>query len=106
MKNKLAISSLRNIAFVIIYVFLVAQLLNNGELLFGNIDNSFIGPFAMLLLFVASAAIVGGLVFGQAVLLFLDGKRKDSIKSAIYSVGWLLSATCVVFFGIMIANLL
>lgn len=106
MKNKLALTSLRNTFCAVIYIFLVSQLLNNGEALFGNISNRFIGPFVMLLLFVASAALVGSLVFGQAVLLFFEGKRADSIKSAIYSVGWLFLMMSVAFICLLISNLL
>jgi len=106
MKNKLVLTSLRNTFCVVIYIFLVSQLLNNGEILFGNIGNNFIGPFVMLLLFVASAALVGSLVFGHAVLLFFEGKRSDSIKSAIYSVGWLFLMMVLAFVGLLVANLL
>jgi len=76
--------------------------MNNGELLFGNSANSYLGPFAILLLFVLSAAVVGGLLFGQAIYLFFEGKRKDSIKSAIYSVSWLSVITVTVFVGLTI----
>jgi hypothetical protein len=55
---------------------------------FGNVNND-IGPFVILLLFSLSAAVVGGLVFGESVLLFFDNKRSDSIMAAIYSIGWL-----------------
>lgn len=106
MKNKLALISLRNTFCAVIYIFLVSQLLSNGEILFDNVGNNFIGPFVMLLLFVTSAAVVGSLVFGQAVLLFFEGKRSDSIKSAIYSVGWLLLMMSVAFICLLIANIL
>jgi len=106
MKNKLALISLRNTFCAVIYIFLASQLLNNGQFLFGSIGNSYIGPFVMLLLFVTSAAVVGSFVFGQAVLLFFEGKRSDSIKSAIYSVGWLFLMMSVAFICLLIANLL
>ena len=106
MKNKLSLISLRNTFCAVIYIFLVSQILNNSQILFGSIDNSYIGPFVMLLLFVTSAAVVGSLVFGQAVLLFFEGKRSDSVKSAIYSVGWLFLMMSVAFICLLIANLL
>jgi len=96
-KHPLVITTFRNTAGAIAYIFLVSQIMNSGELLFGNSANSYIGPFAILLLFVLSAAVVGGLLFSQAIYLFFEGKRKDSIKSAIYSIGWLFSITSVIF---------
>lgn len=60
----------------------------NGENWFAGADKS-VGPFVILLLFCLSAAVVGGLVFGESVLLFFDNKRKESIKAAVYSIGWL-----------------
>lgn len=71
-----------------IYIFLVSQLMQNGEKLFGHTNNA-MGPFVILLLFSLSAAVVGGLVFGDSVILFFENKRDKGIKSAIYSVGWL-----------------
>ena len=102
MKDKIAVSSLVNTIGTIAYIFLVSQIMNNGEELFGNMGNSFIGPFAFLLLFVLSAAAVGGLLFGPAIYLFLEGKKKDSIKSAVYSIGWLMLITIVVFLGLVL----
>ena len=101
-KHPIALTTFRNTIGAIAYIFLVSQIINNGELLFGNSENSFLGPFAILLLFVLSAAVVGGLLFGQAIYLFFEGKRKDSIKSAIYSIGWLFVITATVFVGLVI----
>lgn len=60
---------------------------SSGQL-FGNVNN-IVGPFVILLLFSLSAAVVGGLVFGESVMLFFDNKKRESVKAAIYSIGWL-----------------
>lgn len=102
MKISLATKTFLNTIAAVTYIFLVSQIMNSGQDLFGNLGNNFLGPFAVLLLFVLSAAAVGGLLFGQTIYLFFEGKRKDSIKSAIYSIGWLFLITAVVFLGLFI----
>ena len=102
MKNNLEVSTLINTIGATAYIFLVSQIMMNSEDLFGNLGNNFIGPFAFLLLFVLSAAVVGGLLFGPTVYLFFEGKKKDSIKSAVYSIGWLMLITVVVFLGLIL----
>lgn len=106
MKNKLLITTLRNVSLAAVYIFLVSQVMRNGEKLFGNLEGSIVGPFAFLLLFVLSAAITGGLVFGQSVLLFFEGNKKESIKAAIYSIAWLGIFTAVVLLSLVLINLL
>jgi len=88
MNKELLVKTFRNTAGAVIYIFLVSQIMQNGGKLFGEADNMFT-PFVVLLLFSFSAAVVGGLTFGQSVILFIDNKKSDSIKAAIYSVGWL-----------------
>jgi len=101
-KHPLVITSLLNTVGTIAYIFLVSQLMNSSALIFSSSDNIYMAPFVMLLIFVLSAAVVGGLLFGQAIYLFFAGKRKDSIKSAIYSIGWLFVITATVFVGLAI----
>ncbi|MDD3481010.1 MAG: hypothetical protein PHW75_02180 [Patescibacteria group bacterium] len=88
MDKQLLLKTFRNTFGAALYIFLVSQLMQNGSKLFGETDST-LTPFFMLLLFSLSAAVVGGLVLGFPVLLFFDGKKNDSIKAAIYSVGWL-----------------
>lgn len=78
------------------YVAAISSIIRNGERIFGKMDN-FLGPVAFLLLFVSSAAITGALVLGRPVMLFLDGQKKEAIKLFLFSVGWLLAITIVIF---------
>ena len=89
----LLIETLRNTLFAVIYIFGVSQVMANGEKLFGNLDNNKLGPFVFLLLFSLSAAIVGVLIFGESIYLFLDQKKKESVMAAFYSIGWLALIT-------------
>lgn len=106
MKNKLLVTTLRSVSLAVLYVFIVSQIMRNGEKLFGNLENSIVGPFAFLLLFVLSATIVGGLVFGQSVFLFLEGNKKESIKAAAYSIAWLGAFTIITLISLVLINFL
>lgn len=66
----------------------------HGNAWFGNSSGT-LGAFVVLMLFSLSAAVVGGLVFGESVMLFFENKRKDSITAALYSVGWLALYTII-----------
>lgn len=88
MKKELMLKTFRNSALVAVYIFGVSQIMVNGQTLFGKEDNAFT-PFGILLLFSLSAAVVGSLVFGLSVILFLDGKKKESVLAAFYTIGWL-----------------
>jgi hypothetical protein len=101
MNKDLLIKTFRNTTGAIIYIFLVSQVMQNGGKLFGENDN-FFTPFVVLLIFCFSAAVVGGLVFGQSVILYLDNKKTESIKAAIYSIGWLGIYTILGFLTLII----
>lgn len=60
------------------YVFLVALLMNNIERVFDQNESELAGASAMLLLFVMSAAIVGSLVLGRPIVLFLSNQRRTA----------------------------
>lgn len=96
MDKKIALTTFRNVILAGFYIFGVSQLMYHGNTLFGKEDNSLM-PFALLLLFSVSAAIVGILVFGQAITLFLDKKMKEAIESAAYSILWLFIITVIIF---------
>lgn len=88
MNKELLFKTFRNTTGAALYIFLVSQIMQNGEKLFGGPDNMFT-PFAVLLLFSLSAAVVSGLIFGLSAILFFENKKTEGVKAAIYSVGWL-----------------
>ncbi len=96
MNKELMFKTFRNTAGAAIYIFLVSQIMQNGDKLFGKGDNMFT-PFVVMLLFSLSAAVVGGLVLGLSLMLFLDNKKSESVKAAIYSVGWMALYTILGF---------
>lgn len=94
MNKSLLFKAFRNTTGAVAYIFLVSQIMSHGDQLFGKGDNSFT-PFAVLLLFSLSAAVVGGLIVGQSIFLFLENKKKESIKALIYAIGWLAMYTII-----------
>ena len=81
---------------VLLYTSGVAWILFNAQRLLGK-ATSFWGPLAVLMLFVVSATIVGTLVLGRPILLYLDGKRNEALRFFGWTVGWLVALTLVIF---------
>ncbi len=104
MFKKPLLASLIHSLAVVAYVSLVGLLMNNGEALFGDIDSAFLGPVAMLLLFCVSAAVVGLLVFGRPIYLFLTGLRREGIVFMFYTIGWLAIELITLLSSLIISN--
>lgn len=91
MKNsKLAVKSLINSFGATAYIFLVSLIIRNGEKIFGSQDNEVLAPIVFLLLFIVSALVTGGLVLGQPIMLYLDGRKKEAVKLLFYTGAALL----------------
>ncbi|MFA6963502.1 MAG: hypothetical protein WC227_02190 [Patescibacteria group bacterium] len=86
---------------ILVYVVLVATLMQNGDRLFGQADN-FVSPIAFLLLFSLSATIVGGLMLGKPLMLYFDGKKKEAVSLFLATSGWLAGFTILAFFVIFL----
>lgn len=74
---------------------MVALLTSNAESIFGKMTN-FWGPVVLLLLFVLSATIVGSLVLGRPIYLYLNGSKPDAIRLLFYTIGWLFVIIVIV----------
>lgn len=95
MKTKNIITtSLLNAICILIYVGIVAVLMKNAQHVFGKMEG-IAGPFGFLMLFVVSAAVCGYLVFGQPILYYLDGQKKEALNLLSYIVLWLILSTGV-----------
>lgn len=86
--KKLVRFSLIHSIGVLVYIALVVTFMQNAEKIFGKEDKP-IGSVTFLLLFVTSAAIVGGLVVIKPVMLYLDGDKKSAVKMFVYTASWL-----------------
>lgn len=79
-----------------LYVVIVALFINflgskSGE------TKSVIIPISMLMLLVFSVALVGSLMFGRPILWYMEGRKKESVKLLIYTLGIFLILTVFAF---------
>lgn len=88
MKN----SSFLNALGTLVYIAIVATLLQNAGSIFGKMAN-YIGPIAFLLLFTLSALVVGSLVLGRPLMMYLDGKKKEAVALLMQTIFWLAGFT-------------
>ncbi|MFA5644556.1 MAG: hypothetical protein WC928_03465 [Patescibacteria group bacterium] len=83
--QKLIKRGLLNALGVLAYIFLLSIFMNQANTWFGKQDHDIITPVAVLLLFLFSALVTGGLVLGQPIILYLDGQKKESLKLLWYT---------------------
>lgn len=88
MKPSPLLVSLLQAIGLILYVLLVATIIQNGPP--GFAVNPVFGIATFLTLFVLSALISASIILGYPLLLFLDGKRKLAVSIVIGSAAWLL----------------
>jgi hypothetical protein len=94
--SKIILWSIIDALGVAVYVTGVSLLISNAERIFGKMTG-FLGPMAMLLLLVISAAITGSLVFGRPVYMIYNGQKKEGLKLLFYTIGFLVLITITVF---------
>lgn len=82
-----------------IYIALVSLLMTYGNQLFGQ-DQSVLSGVGILLLFTLSSLIVGSLVLGKPLMLYLDGNKKEAIKLLLYTM-IILAVITVIFLSIL-----
>lgn len=80
---------------VLVYVAIVATVMNNAERIFGKMD-SVIGAVGFLMLFVLSAGVVGSLIAGKPIFLYVDGKKKEAINLLVWTLACLAVITLIV----------
>ena len=95
-KKNFILHSLGHSILVLIYTGAVSWILFNSNRLFSPV-HSFVGPLAMLMLFVLSATVVGALVLGRPALLYLNGSKKEALQFFGYTVAWIFLITLIVF---------
>jgi hypothetical protein len=91
--------SLINTVGLAVYVFAVANIMQNGEKWFGRVPG-LLGPTAFLMLFVLSAAVSGSLVFGKPILVYLDGDKKGAVAMVLYTMLWLTLFVALALLGL------
>jgi hypothetical protein len=99
--SKLIKTSIINSIAAWLYVSGVALLMTNAQKIFGKEDNVFTGV-AVLMLFVISATIMGFLVLGKPLMMYLDGFKKEALKLFYFTVAWLILIAFLIFTGLAI----
>lgn len=80
-----------------VYILLVASFMFFLESRFADEPDTLLAPVSALLLFVCSAAITGFLVVGKPAMLYVDGRKKESLLLLGYTLGMLIIFTLVAF---------
>lgn len=98
MDKAIALKGLRNACLTALYIAAVASLLFYAPKIFGSDKpDTMLAPIFMLSLFVFSAAVTGLLIFGQPVLWYLDGKKKEAVSFLAYTLAFFLIITVAIF---------
>lgn len=71
-----------------IYIVLLGFFMNHANGWFGSADTVVSGTAAMIL-FTLSALVVGGLLIGKPLMLYLDGQKKEAVVMLFSSGAWL-----------------
>ena len=88
-KSEYFLKSLINAAGVFIYVSVVAWILFDGQIIFGE-ASSFLMPVLLLLLFIISASVTGLLVLGKPIHLYLNNFKREAFTLFFATLGWLV----------------
>ena len=95
--KKIVKQSLSYAALAILYIALVATIMNNAARIFGQQEKTVLAPIGFLLLLVVSAATMGMLIFGKPVMLYIDGKKREAVAMAVCTIGSLAIFTAMLF---------
>lgn len=98
MKNPMKIGLLQALGLVG-YISLVSAFMFNAEKIFGGTD-TVLAPVLILSLFVTSALICGLLVFGKAIVDYLEDKKVDmAVKKVLFTLMWMV---CLVLLTMLV----
>lgn len=98
-KPATGLHSFAHAILAVLYISGVAWFLSNMKRIFGPgpSPRGIWPPLLFLLLFVMSATIVGSLVLGRPLLMYLDGEKKEAVRFFGYTLGWLVLLTLLLF---------
>lgn len=68
-----------------LYVALVAVFMTYANNFFGEADSA-LGGIAILMLMVLSVAVVGTLILGRPLMMYLDGAKKEAVKTLGFTI--------------------
>jgi hypothetical protein len=82
-----------------VYVTAVGLFMFNANTIFGK-EDKFLTPVVALLMLVLSASVTGSLVFGQPVMWYLDGRKKQAMQLLGATLGGLAVITLLAMVGL------
>ncbi len=101
MKISNRLHSFAHAAGAMAYISFISWFLSNAENWFAKAEDDIWAPIAMLSLLTLSVAVMGVLIFGRPVLLYLNNQKKEAIGFLFYTLGWLCLAVLGVFFYLL-----
>jgi len=101
--GRLVTTGFANALGVLLYTLAVAWLMENLDKVFIAYGPQFVQISAFLMLLVLSVAIVGLLIFGWPLLLFIQGSKKEAVILEGATIGSLIVLTALALvFNILI----
>ncbi|MGB0756991.1 MAG: hypothetical protein ACPGO5_00895 [Patescibacteria group bacterium] len=88
--------ALLNTFGVVVYSFVAAVILRSASDLMVGLPE-IVNITILLMLFVLSVSIVGWLIVGRPLLLYIDGKKKDALQLFQFTLMWLILFTGIGF---------
>jgi len=98
MKNSLQTAVINSVATAV-YIALVSLLMTYGNQIFGQ-EMGVLGGVGILLLMTLSVLVVGSLVIGKPLMMYLDGNKKEAVKLLMQTI-LILAVITVIFLGIL-----
>ncbi len=96
--------SLSYSAGAVLYIATIATVMQNTEKIFGAEDIAILAPMGFLLLLVVSAATMGILIFGKPIMLYVDGKKREGVATAICTIIQMALFTAAIFVAMAFLN--
>ncbi len=103
MKKNIILNAVRNAISMFAYVTAIGLFMSNASHILGPKDTLFT-PVAVLMLLVFSAALMAILLFGQPVIWYLDGRKKEAVRLLSYTMVALSALTFIVFTSLLIVK--
>lgn len=88
-KMNLYLQGLINVVLAGVYISLVALFISHAESIFGKQDGGFLGTIVFLMLLVLSASVMGVLILGKPIMMYIDGQKKEGVKLLGITIGWI-----------------
>lgn len=101
--NTLSKTAFYHALALVIYIALVGSIMSHGNTLFGKAD-TFLTPIAVLSLFTLSATVVGALVLGKPLMMYIDNQKKEAVSLFLQIVGWLAGCTLILLMTMLLMN--